>query len=868
MRLTPLLPHLRVKRRLALQYWHMLWIPLTALALTGLLSLLPLFQRLDTMALDAQTRLTAREHYFQDALVIDMDDASIRVLQPYFGSWPYNRDTYALVLDYLGEMGAKTVVFDILFADPRTGDDAMRKAIARGTSVVLAATAQVDPDFVQSATPELLQHLAWRTPPQLAAQTWPALQFPLAIVPDATSLNPRVGVVSVTPDRDGILRRMPLFHRAHDANYAALPLAALFPTGVPSVTILDNGQVAIGNYRWPVDTQGQFHLYYPANANPVLSMSFSRLALAMLGLPGQALPADALRGKTIFIGSSAFLSDTALTPAGEQNGLRLMAITYEALAHHLLLTPQNWRWNSGLLFLAVLPTLLLLFQPRRSALFGIGLSAATALVIYATHTGFLVGLQQESTLLFPLLTLGFANLLESARAIRILTQEQEDRIYILAHDDTLTKLPNRFSLQAQLARTLQRGLASDHHLAVLLIDLDRFKTINDTLGHEIGDQLLIEAAQRLRNSVRAEDLVARLGGDEFCIVAVDATEDGAAQLAEKVLSSLAQPYRIAGHELHATSSIGISRFPNDGTDVATLLKHADSAMYLSKAQGRNRYQLFTPELAQGAVDRLTLENGLRVALNRHEFELYYQPQTDIDSGRVIAVEALLRWHHPTLGMLLPDNFIPLAEETGLILPIGEWVLRSACRQLRQWQLAGVSHIGVMAVNLSARQFEQSHLPALVAEILKETGIAAAQLELEITETVAMQHPQKTIAILHALKQMGIGLAVDDFGTGHSSLTYLKSFPISCLKIDRSFVRDIESDRHDAEICSAMVALAQKLGFEVVAEGVETLGQLQFLHNIHCDKAQGYLISKPLPAADIPHFVPTPTSHPALNTSHL
>ena len=858
MRLTRLLPHLRLKQRLALQHWHMLWIPLTALALTGILSLLPLFQRLDTMALDAQTRLTAQQHYFQEALVIDIDDASLRILRPYFGSWPYNRDTYALVLDYLGEMGAKTVVFDILFADPRAGDDALRKAIARGTPVVLAATAQVDPDFVQSATPELLQHLAWRTPPQLATQTWPALHFPLAIVRDTTAENPRVGVVSVTPDRDGVLRRMPLFHHAHGASYATLPLAALFPTGVPSVTLRADGQVAIGDYRWPVDAQGQFHLYFPANPNPVLSMPFSRLALAMLGLPGQALPAESFRGKTIFIGSSAFLSDNALTPAGEQNGLRLMAITYEALAHHLLLTPQNWRWNSGLLLLAILPTLLLLFQPKRSALSGIALSAATALLIYAAHTGFLVGLQQESTLLFPLLTLGFANLLESARAIRILTQEQEDRIYILAHDDTLTKLPNRFSLQAQLAHTLQSHLASEHQLAVLLIDLDRFKIINDTLGHETGDQLLIEAAQRLRASVRSDDLVARLGGDEFCIVAVDTTAEGAVQCAEKVIAALAQSYRIAGHELHATSSVGISHFPQDGTDVATLLKHADSAMYLAKAQGRNRYQLFTAEMARGAVDRLSLENSLRVALSRNEFELYYQPQTAIDSGHVIAVEALLRWHHPTLGMLLPDDFVPLAEETGLVLPIGEWVLRSACQQLRQWQLAGVTHIEVMAVNLSARQFEQAHLPQLVAAVLAETGISAAQLELEVTETVAMQQPQNTIAILHALKRMGVGLAVDDFGTGHSSLTYLKSFPISCLKIDRSFVRDIESDRHDAEICSATVALAQKLGFKVVAEGVETPGQLQFLHNIHCDKAQGYLISKPLPATGIPLFISSPT----------
>lgn len=864
MDLTPLPSFLHSLRRFALQDWRVIWIPLSALALTGLLSFLPLLQRLDTIALDAQTHLTTRTHYFEDALVIDIDDASLRILQPYFGSWPYSRDTYALLLDYLSEMGAKAVVFDIMFADPRAGDDRLRQAMARGTQVVLAAAAQVDDEFEQHATSAQIQHYAWVTPPELATHAWPAIQFPLAILTATKTDNPRLGIVSVTPDRDGVLRRMPLFHAAHGEHFASLPLAALFPRGPPGpVRLVADGQVAIGDYRWPVDAQGQLHLYFPRNQNPILSMPFARLAGAMLGLPNQELEPKTLRGKTVFVGSSAFFSDNARTPAGEQNGLRILAITYEALAHQLILRPPNWHWNGGLLLLALLPSLLLLFHPQRSALFGIVLSAGTALLLYASHTGLLLWFRQESTLLFPMLLLGIANLLESARALRLLTRSQEDRIYILAHDDVLTKLPNRISFQAKLANALVECAANNNRLTVLLIDLDRFKTINDTLGHEVGDQLLIEAAIRLRNSVRSYDLVARLGGDEFCIVAVDASADGAILCAEKVLAALAQPYRIAGHELHATSSIGISRFPHDGTDVATLLKHADSAMYQAKAQGRNRYQLFTAELAQGAEDRLALENSLRIALSRDEFELHYQPQTEISSGRVIAVEALLRWHHPRLGMLQPDDFIPLAEETGLILPIGEWVLRSACLQMRQWQLAGVSHIEVMAVNLSARQFEQPHFPAMVANMLKETGLEAAHLELEVTETVAMQHPQKTIEILHALKHMGIGLAVDDFGTGHSSLTYLKSFPISCLKIDRSFVRDIEADHHDAEICSATVALAHKLGFEVVAEGVETPGQLAFLRSIHCGKAQGYLISKALPAADIPGFAFPNNQHEGL-----
>ena len=855
-RLPPFMPALR---SLAIQDWRVIWIPLTALLLTGLLSYLPLLQRLDIMALDAQTRLSARSHFFNDALVVDIDDASLRTLQPYLGSWPYTRDTYALMLDYLSEMGAKTVVFDIFLADPRAGDDRMRQAMARGTPTVLAATAQVDAEFEQRASPAQLQQYAWSIPPTLATQDWPAIQFPLAVLSTGKTDKSRIGIVSVTPDRDGVLRRMPLFHSAHGLDYPALPLAVLFPGGQPgAVRLLADGQVAIGDYRWPVDAQGQLHLYFPSNPDPVLSMSFARLAGAMLGLPGQTLRADVLRGKTIFIGSSAFFSDNAITPAGEQNGLRILAITYEALSHHLILIPPNWRWNGFLLLLAILPTLLLLFQPQRSALLGIVYSVCMALLLYGTHTGLLLWLRQESSLLFPMLLLGFANLLESGRSLRLLTQSQEDRIYILAHDDALTQLPNRISFQAKLAKALTECAANQNRLVVLLIDLDRFKTINDTLGHEIGDQLLVEAANRLRSSIRSHDLVARLGGDEFCVVAVEATDESASQYAEKVIAALAQPYRIAGHELHATCSIGISRFPSDGADVATLLRHADSAMYQAKSHGRDRYQLFTPELARGDSDRLALENSLRIALSRDEFELYYQPQIEIESGRVVAVEALLRWHHPSLGFVEPDNFIPLAEETGLILPIGEWVLRSACQQMHQWQLDGVDHIRVMAVNLSARQFEQAQFPNIVANILKETGIEAAHLELEVTETVAMQNPQKTIEILHALNQMGIGLSVDDFGTGHSSLTYLKSFPISCLKIDRSFVRDIETDRHDAVICSATVALAHKLGYEVVAEGVETQGQLAFLRAINCDKAQGYLISKPLPAADIPGFTPSST----------
>ena len=836
---------------------RVLWIPVTAVALAWALSLTPLYQRLDILSMDGQMRVAAREHFFQDALVVDIDDASLRALQPFFGSWPYKRDTYALLLDYLGEMGARTVAFDILFADAREGDERLRSALARNPNVVLAATASNDhPDEVQMG--HALDEAAWRVPTRLAAQSWPALLLPLTSFTQELSPYAGIGVVSVVPDSDGVLRRLPLFHQFNGQHVPALPLAAQF-AGRPRPPVeAGAGIMRVGAFSWPTDESGAVHLYYPRNRNSVLSMPFSRVAQAMLGLPGQELAASTFRGKTIFVGSSAFLSDRVLTPVGEMNGLYVLAIAHQALAHNLVLTPRTWRWTGALLIIALLPSLLLLWQPRRSALSGAALGVGAALAVYLAHLALIHWLKQESSLLLPLLVVLFANLLETMRALTLMNAEQKAKIHLLANDDPLTGLPNRFSLQAQLAQAIGHGRYGSS-LAVLLIDLDRFKAINDTLGHQVGDELLVEASTRIRSSVRPHDLVARLGGDEFCIVALDVDEAGAVQCAEKLIAALAQPYRIAGQELHSTSSVGISRFPVDGRDVATLLKHADTAMYRAKAQGRNTYQFFTPELAQGALDRLALENNLRNALRAGELELHFQPQTDMNSGRVVAVEALLRWHHPTLGLLAPDDFIPIAEESGLILPIGNWVLRTACAQLHAWQLAGINHIQRVAVNLSARQFEQPQLPALISEALAQAGLAPSQLELEITESVAMKNPEKSIEILHTLKRMGVELAVDDFGTGHSSLTYLKSFPINCLKIDRSFVRDIETDGHDAEICSATVALAHKLGLQVVAEGVETQGQFDFLRNIHCGKAQGFLISRPVPASEIPALLQSPQS---------
>lgn len=433
----------------------------------------------------------------------------------------------------------------------------------------------------------------------------------------------------------------------------------------------------------------------------------------------------------------------------------------------------------------------------------------------------------------------FADITERKRA--------EERIHFLAHHDALTELPNRLSLERRLEQALIDARRHNWFVGILFIDLDRFKVINDTLGHHVGDQLLIEVARLFRGAVRESDMVARLGGDEFVIVLPDLeSPDDGAHVALKVISSLLAPVRIDNHELHTSPSIGIAVYPNDGRSVDSLLKNADTAMYHAKALGRNNYQFFSEEMNRVASERLSLEARLRQALARNEFSLNFQPQFRADESRATGVEALLRWHLPEEGMIPPDRFIGIAEETGLIVPIGNWVLRQACRQLREWLDAGIAPLR-MAINLSARQLGNNDLLATVAEALAETGIPPALLELEITESAVMNKPEDAIKILQALKRMGVTLAIDDFGTGYSSLAYLKLFPIDHLKIDRSFVRDIERDPDDAAIALSTIALAHALGLKVIAEGVETRAQLQMLLRNGCDEVQGYLFSRPLAA---------------------
>ncbi len=423
----------------------------------------------------------------------------------------------------------------------------------------------------------------------------------------------------------------------------------------------------------------------------------------------------------------------------------------------------------------------------------------------------------------------------------------EETIRHQAYHDPLTDLPNRMLFEDRLNTALAQARRKAQMTAVMFLDLDRFKVVNDTVGHALGDRLLKGVGERLMGLVRDGDSVARVGGDEFTVLLPDvARPEDTVEVAERILDVLRQPWVLNGHEFHISTSIGIAMYPNDGEDAESLLRNADTAMYRAKDGGRDNYKLYTPTMNARIAERLALENSLRHGLERGEFVVYYQPQVDIGSGRIVGMEALVRWQHPEQGLISPAEFIPVAEETGLIVPLGAWVLRIACAQNKAWQEAGVPPMR-MAVNLSARQFQLRDLIDTVAQVLEETRLDAQFLQLEITEGVAMQDVEFTVTMLRELREMGVQIAMDDFGTGHSSLSYLKRFPINILKIDQSFVRDLTVDPDDAAIASTIIMMAHNLKLKVIAEGVETEDQLAFLRERQCDEMQGYLFSKPAPA---------------------
>jgi diguanylate cyclase (GGDEF)-like protein len=509
---------------------------------------------------------------------------------------------------------------------------------------------------------------------------------------------------------------------------------------------------------------------------------------------------------------------------------------------------------------------------------GLGFAVVgVGLILYGTQQGHylliaLTGFGREYAsylayldfVLQSLLGLGMITcLLEDERQAAILASNEIEH---LAYHDALTGLPNRPLFIDRLIVAVAHCARRHQALAVFFLDVDRFKDINDTLGHSHGDALLKALALRIRHCVRDEDTVARFGGDEFTLLCqrVESAED-AAKIAQKLLQAVKQPFSIGDHELYVSVSIGISFYPADGVDAESLVKNADTAMYRAKDHGRDNYQIYAPAMNARAMERLARENRLRRALDNGEMELYYQPLIDLPSRRVCGAEALLRWRHPEEGILTPYHFIGSLESSGLIIPVGDWVLREACHQATEWKARHGVDLSV-AVNLSERQFQQPDLVDRVRAALEETGLPAGQLELEITENNTMQNAENSIRTLWELKRLGVRIAVDDFGTGYSSLSYLKRFPIDTLKLDQSFVRDVTDDPGDAAIATAVISMAKTLNLTLVAEGVETEGQLAFFLQRQCPRLQGYLFSRPLPASEFDIFVSHGMPLPAfLNT---
>ncbi len=433
-------------------------------------------------------------------------------------------------------------------------------------------------------------------------------------------------------------------------------------------------------------------------------------------------------------------------------------------------------------------------------------------------------------------------------------KRSEERIRYLASHDSLTDLPNRIMFSEILNLAIQHARRYHREFAVLFVDLDRFKIINDSLGHEAGDSLLREVGIRLRHALRASDTIARLGGDEFAVLAQEiSTAEQALAVARKVLNAVSQPLTIVGQECRITASIGISFYPGDAQDESSMMKNADIAMYRAKEEGKNRVQLYSENIKETTLERMALENSMRRALERNEFVLHYQAKLNLQSRQISGAEALLRWHHPDLGLIMPNRFIPLAEETGLIVMIGKWVLKTACEQNMAWQRLGLPSI-CMAVNLSARQFGDEFLLEDITNTLQTTGMPPELLELELTESMVMQNPERAVKTLKALKSLGVRLAIDDFGIGYSSLATIKQFPFDILKVDRSFIRNLPQNVEDKAITEAILTMGKTLSLTVVAEGVETAEQEAYLRERNCNETQGYYFSKPIAADAFVKFI--------------
>ncbi len=508
------------------------------------------------------------------------------------------------------------------------------------------------------------------------------------------------------------------------------------------------------------------------------------------------------------------------------------------------------------------PSRVLSFLPVRSSAFG---PVQGVIEVHSTVTGLVrridkAQLQVLLTALATLSALYFVVVLLARRANRVVRRQQPDRLshvnsaHYQIYQDPLTGLPNRASFTAHVRETATRCGRSSRMFCIMLIDLDRFKVVNDSLGHEAGDKLLLEAVVRIRRSVRESDPIFRMGGDEFAVLmdGLERVED-AARLAQRIIDQLGEAVLIGGHEITAGASIGIAIYPKDGKTAEHLIKDADAAMYRAKESGRNRYEFFTKDMNLRAMERLGLETALQRALRNEEFILFYQPRVLLATGKIVGTEALLRWNHPQSGILAPDKFLPVLEESGLIVPVGTWVLRTACLQNAAWQAQGLPPIRV-SVNISSRQFRNGSLVRTLSSVLQETGLSPKWLELELTESLLIENTDAAIDMMLQIKDLGVAISLDDFGTGYSSLSYLRQFPVDYLKLDRAFIKDLTASEKDMAITVAISNLARSLKMGLVAEGVEELQHMEFLRHHGCEEAQGFLFSRPVPAEQISSMI--------------
>ncbi|MBV8503954.1 MAG: CHASE2 domain-containing protein, partial [Paucibacter sp.] len=653
----------------------LIWIPLTAVGLAWLLSLTSLFGWLDTKMRDVQAMFAAPSIASPDVLVVDIDDASLSHLRDALGSWPYARDKYAMVVDYLNELGARAVVFDIVLSERRDGDEQLQHAIERYGNVVLAASGRDDAGAGDLA-PELLG-LTWNIPATLPTPRWLGAELPLRrFTAPRNSIASAIGVVSATPDSsDGLLRRLPLFQRFQGLALPTLPLATLFGNATPPAVRFDGERVRIGNYVLPVDAQGRVCLGYARNAKTALEvLPFERLAGAMLGAPGRALDPATIRGRIVIIGSSAFLSDRVATPVGQLTGSYALGLATAMIAGGQLMSPPQFAWSAILLVIAVLPVFSLLAWPAGGPPTIVVPTLSALVCIEAIQLGLLALDRQESAALLPVAIAVIGGLLMSGRQTWLARLQQEARIDAVTHTDALTGLPNRVAFQESLRAAITAAEVEGRSLSLLVLGIDHFQMINDGMGHAAGDELL----QALTERLDASRGWSRLGGDEYALIfhgrAIDALE-----FAHRALRSLKAPFAVAGSSVHITAGVGIAHFPQDGRNEVGLRQSADVALHQAKSLGEGVVREFVPEQGQSVKDQLLLQSELHRAVVNGELMLYCQPQIEIAGGRIVAAEFLVRWNHPVRGLLVPAQFIPFAEKSNLILEIDEWVLRESCR---------------------------------------------------------------------------------------------------------------------------------------------------------------------------------------------